>query len=498
MESKVATQVDYKKSSLVHPEYKYSKIYQQTGSQDVTVTTAGNAESVFELPAQVINFAKSVLSCVITPDAGAAYTYAHMDCVAPIRQIQLYTRNGVYMVDVNRANEYTKVVWKPETKLSEFLDMPNHDAGDGWGNYLQKCNVDNKVGFGAASTDRTLALITAGATSAVTAATEVAIDTAINVAKAQIQSKLNTYIAQPATASRRYNDSLVVAGTGTSSPVNVPYTEAKYFAVGGTGTATPVINVKLPLGILYDTILALDKDFYFGEVLYLRVVWEASTKVFFAGVDAKAPAATPTAFLGSYAISALQLFLCLEQNQEIKNSLMEQVLSNGMDVLVPYVHTAMNVITGSTPFVSNKYNRGHGQRLLKVYQAIFANSESANTAFANSTTGNTLTSYYTTRNNQREQEYDITIANDEDWMIHKDMLKDSAILNANVYHYNWFHLHDYCGGTKANDMIKSGLPLDIEQKIDFNPTVVTGPFRYVTFAISQRVLSISRNGIQIS
>ncbi len=45
--------------------------------------------------------------------------------------------------------------------------------------------------------------------------------------------------------------------------------EPKYFSSGAINTATPLINVKIPLGMFYDTFLEIDKTVLFKEITTL-------------------------------------------------------------------------------------------------------------------------------------------------------------------------------------------------------------------------------------
>eukprot|EP00808_Paulinella_micropora_P013392 g48099.t1 len=112
---------------------------------------------------------------------------------------------------------------------------------------LQKCNADSRAETGFDN------LVLAGqAASAATVAGSIDTD-------AHLRATLNVYgnaiasaIGPPSTNARRHNDALIAAGTGTSLPVNVPYSEAKYFTAGalgnGAGAGDMAIKIKLNLG----------------------------------------------------------------------------------------------------------------------------------------------------------------------------------------------------------------------------------------------------------
>ena len=67
----------------------------------------------------------------------------------------------------------------------------------------------------------------------------------------------------------------------TNSYADVKYDEVRYFTVGGANAAT-YVNFTLPLSIFKNTLLAVDKDLYFNEVMLLKLVWNPVARVAFA------------------------------------------------------------------------------------------------------------------------------------------------------------------------------------------------------------------------
>src|SRR4051794_2941352 len=111
----VNPQNDYSvKHQDILPSYKFSRIYQQTGGQNVTIDTT-NPESIFELPPRVMNLSRSVLKFTATVPAYAANAnWMFQDCIAGIREIQLMTRGGQNLCDINNLDHYTKIVLKSD------------------------------------------------------------------------------------------------------------------------------------------------------------------------------------------------------------------------------------------------------------------------------------------------------------------------------------------------------------------------------------------------
>lgn len=457
-DEKISTELDYKKGSYSHPSYRLQKIMQQTGSQDVPLTTGGGQVSVFELPTQVYNLSKSSLYFTMTPSAPGQmagpldlYNYIFKDCVAPISRLSLYTRGGMYLCDIPYLANYTKVVNKAETPLTEYLDYnQGHALNDGTTQFLHKNN---------------------------------------SLANCTATSLLEPYAKRP-----------------DSSACDIHYTEPQYLEPGITGNAaiTPTLTVCMPLGHIKNSILACDKDLYFGEVIILRVEWAPSIKCGFRGSSVTVPTTNPTAIAGNVDIGNLALYLSVEKDQDIINGLQSKVnSSSGFQMLMPYVHGYKSNSGAGSTSVSLRFNRGHGDRLLKVYYAPFNNDETTNTTYDHSNVGGAkISNYYTMLNNSRLQEFNVVVSPtvNEDYVLNKDLLEKSVIQSSNMYRYNWFHVDNFSGldlkdGQKAFTHTV-GLPLEIEQKWDIYNTTAVAVNNYC-FAVCQRTLKISSAGIEV-
>jgi len=63
------------------------------------------------------------------------------------------------------------------------------------------------------------------------------------------------------------------AGRYDGTPSEINYLETKYLEPGAINTNDPIFNISLPLGMLKDSIFAIDKDLFFGEVITLKIIW---------------------------------------------------------------------------------------------------------------------------------------------------------------------------------------------------------------------------------
>lgn len=555
-----SSRTDYRSiNKNVKPFYKYKKITQQTGSGIATCTNAGGDESIFELPIQAYNFSKSMLNFTATPPLTLnSNNYIHADNLCFIRQIQLVNREDVVLCNLNHVANYTSVVWGPETPLDEFLTYPVHSNDDGYGKNFMKCNVSNETSVnvteraiadavsasGAAHVSaavnadgaHTTQVELRAAVDAVNASIDTAVNNAVNTAVDALRDGVKTFIKPPSTAARRaYDGTNATTGVG-GDYVNCAYTEPKYFHNGSAqGEADPVVKVRIDFGMIYNTILAMDKDFIFNEVLLLKIIWNSAGRVYYSsdggvGNDIISPGAGPAHAAAVYTLAAgdtnvgisdLKLYMAIEQNSDIVNALKAKTAS-GFQMAIPFVHSYRTNLQTTNQNVSLRFNRGHGRKLKKIYHSLFHNTESKNTAYDHDNrrlanlgqSQHKLDTYHTELNQELLQPFEVSCENEEDYMLYKDKLEGSVIQNVNIYQYKHFILDDFteCHSCKErnNDKeqhnISDGIPLELEQKWDFIGVIPAGtvqaagapgakPLNHYSFAIVEKVLKIGPLGV---
>ena len=128
MDTVVPTEIDYKKYEYIHPDYKLSRVTQQTGGNTVTLTSAGGNDSIFEIPAKCFNLPESYLNFTATVTAGGVnnYNYIHEAGIPWFQQVQLYTRSGLFLCDLQNAEHAVNMIGPVETKYEE---MATNDPG---------------------------------------------------------------------------------------------------------------------------------------------------------------------------------------------------------------------------------------------------------------------------------------------------------------------------------------------------------------------------------
>lgn len=410
-----------------------TKVHQQTGGQAITITTS-SSESIFELPAQCINLSKSSISYMtVTPDPGATVkvNWLFRDVIAHIRQIQLYTRGGTFLCDINNVDKYSSVALKVD-QLAR--DTPTTDLADP-------------------------------------------------------DTRADTFGCRASSAQSNY----------TPAGENIPGQDtAQFLQIGQDSTAT-VSNMNVPLSLFKGTIFELDKDLFFNEVVLLKVTWNDYLSHGFFSESLTAPQTNAAAIAANIAVTKLTLYVAVETNPIICAGIIGRVQSGTFVMNIPYVHGyKTNAGSTSAQNVSIRLNRAHGKFLKKIYHILYHATESVATRYNHSNIAGAICSqYYTAVNNRRRQEFNVLVADNDDWVLNREYFKGTLLSDANNYRTSWFIMDKFddmlC---KASDgCVDSGLALDIETKYDLTMTTSAAAHNHYTFAVVSRAMAITPQGI---
>jgi hypothetical protein len=438
MTSIVAPELDYKPVDVSHGTYQFSKSTPQVSLDAVdSISTAGGEETIFELPSKVMNLGKSILSFQANPTVVTTYKWMHADSIAFIRQLQLYTKEGLYLCDIQDFNMYMKCINRKSNRISDVqtFDKPAA-AGDGYFGGIFCGNSAAQQDLASQRPDRT--------------------------------------------------------------PCKTSFIEPAYCIGGGAdGTATPVINIQIPLSRIVDSIVGQDRDQYFGESVYLRIVWAPATDVYWKSTSATNPVeGGAVTFDGNITVSNLVLYTAIEQNPLIVESLRQKFMSGDLKYNVPYVYMNNQSLTGTAHNLQVRYSRAHGSKLKKIIWGPFSATNTKNLKYDNSNlAGTRVADFYTMINNVRNTQYNYVPATGNDWLDHKDKLVGSSILSSNEFRYNYTHVEDFTGAlsTNQNPNIYDGLPLDTEVKYDIQATTA-GALKHYIYAVTLKTLTLSPNG----
>ncbi len=438
--TETAKQLDYSERKYIAPKYKLSKLVPKAGGGAATITAAGGNDFEFEIPIKAFNSAQSFLEFSCNIPLGASCNYVYADTMPFFQRIVLSTQSGVELLNIPDASNYFGIVWNPETDLQKFLTFPIHESkADTVAN-----SPPNLVGAGSLF--------------------------------------------------MRSN----VAAANRQPPVGVlstlAYTDPRYVIIGGNAAETS-FNVRLPLDLIYNTVLELDKTMYYGQILNLRFVFQPKTRIAFNATDANPIAAIVAS--ADIAVSNINLQLAIEQDQAI----VSQLISNyqkGFSMTVPYVHVIRNSSVAATSSnITLKISRLHGRRLKRLYHSLFNTAMTLSTSFDNSNFAgatNKVTSYWTLMDQVREQETDVNCLNLDDYRLVKPYIHKSVIQDFKMYQYKWFHMSDYHGIVEVDkenkENLVGGLSLDTEKTWQILLTTANAAYNHFTILVVEKLLTV--------
>ena len=460
-EIKLNPVTDYSKYIYSGPSYRVSKIVPISSGQTASLPSTSTTNVQFEIPTAVVNLAKSKLFFDITiPALASTYPWIYADPLALIDRIQLSTRSGVSLVDIQGVNNFSTMVTPLMTSNTE----------------LYQRSVGGLTHAGLTP------VTTYGSTSASTDSQQ------CPVQGIQMYNGL-------ATQNYRFDD---VAATASSAEVS--YSEQRYLFINVTVNTACCLSYQLNLELLEHSILSLNKDLYFNENIILSITFAPTSKFAWTTLTA-VPAALPLPIALPLVVSNLSLYLMIETNTNIINGLRDKVLSpEGFNILCPFVYS-QKINTGNAPSSSSifqRFNRGHGRSILRTYWSLFHGTESANTTLDRTNVNLAkVTSYRSTINNMNVQEFPIDCGRSEDWLINSDILDASSILSIDQFKYQFTHVDDFTSMRPmcfADDTMECGKSLDQEVTYGVyvnHPSTVTTSLNHYLFTVVQRELRIA-------
>lgn len=422
------SQIDYSKSRVLAngPSYRFSKITQQAGGETVAISATSNVEVVFDLPAgSVFNLSKSMLRYDTTIPAGSTGYTAALVNTPPIQSVALRTRGGKYLCNIENLQHY----WKMVRYFSEPADA-----------------FQNRPQVGTAAT----------------------------IANAKLKG-VNHYwnpsnalsSTAPAAVTVHSNkigdDGLLVIPAGLKH-----YSSAVEWITSGSLAANAMYN-ELKLGDLCFSFFGVDRDFFSAEALQLVVSVSAWDNWVF-GHSAEATLADPLTVPCTPTITNLGLYLALEANPLVKQSIIDKVMSSSLNMLIPYPYLyRTNIGTATSGVITQRLNPGHGRSLLRIMSAESLTTDSLNKrANFYNVDGAKTEVFHTELDSIRLQQENMECKKNGDLIHIKHLLGSSALSQSPAEYYtNYVFVDDWSAckdlvSARESDLQPQGMALDRE------------------------------------
>ena len=446
------------KSVTQHPgKYRFLRVplNNQTGNQ-VTMDAVSNFLLEWKLPVSVYNLSKSYLSYnILLPAQGAnRSTYAFNDTLEIAQSITFGTAGGLNLVDIQNVNNYVAVARK--------IDISHDDYMSG---------------------DITSGLVKADLTSA------------------------NIF---PPT----YNASTGnIFGLTGVNPQKVAATGLEPQYVRNSALNAPLeIQRTFPLSGITGTLFSMPQDFYGGaDNMYLRIMTAPSSKVGYTAQSATDPVATPlSALTPQPVIKQLYLYLAIEKDQLIIDSIMQKYNSGQLKYTIPFTYTfRYSTVGAGKSAIQLQLNSNYGRLIKRIIHTAFPASEVTNAAYDHSNwNGSKIVSYQTFLDSAPLQDLPMSCVQPstdtpdavmDDFRENREVIRRSgALASAAAYQNNWFHC-DLFAPPSADPLVPDSQVvdgLDVSKQVSWSIEVNTAAvsLMHYSFVHFLRMLNITPSG----
>lgn len=419
--------LNYKTYHEDSPKYRYLKIALNNASSSSMTLSAASELLEWILPTEVYNLSKSYIQFKQEISAADENNYNWQDSdVINIAQNVTFGTSTVPLCNLEYANNMTKVVRKKETPLEEYL---TYDMLQG----LQPCN---------------------------------------NLKSKNLR---NVEISPGAGNIYDMND-------GGNFESIVSYIEPKYLTISekeaGDDESEFTRFFQIPLSAYKNTILAMDKDVYFGDQqMYLRLTTPpAPSKMGFQSPSDTDPA-TNSDNNNGITINNIYLFLAIERNADIVRNIVDLYKRGELKILIPYTRCVRNTTTSENATLQITVNESYGRKLQKIITTVWNNVEAKNTQYdCQNFDGSKVISYQTFLNSQALQNSVVYCYQPnnpllpggdtglDDWSINRRYCKNSVMLNSGVYQLSWFHCDDFTDEDAPESIPKENINDGLDMK----------------------------------
>jgi hypothetical protein len=479
----VAKELNLAPVKLRAPVYKQRRFTQVSGGTALTLS-GSTTLSQFNIPgSSVWNFHKSYLTldalCPIAAigGAGTGVNVLFTDCL-PIDSIQLQTASGQVLANLQNVQAYTKISQAMAIDNDEYCSRGPVYGDTILGTAYPISQITGCQPTNGYNTARASVLVNSGVPDE-----GVIIDVVAGGDVADVPSIL------PANN---------VSGTDIASRL------APQSYVHGTLDAASGLNVryKIPFKAFLGTILAMDRNLYFGQNLQLVIYWKQAANWGFQ-VAALACAASTTAIFTS--VSNYYLYLMEDVNSENVAYHRNEVNSKGMEILVPYTNCSQlsTSAAAGTYTISTPLTPGTGVALKRcITIPINAANTTKRTANNFNVGGVKFTQNQSTLDGRPLQDQFLVFANSDLWNYMSRLIKNSPVgMSQRTFEQNCFMMDNFSDADSScyfyeNDCKESGLR--VPQAMTYENTFVqasTGGLILMQYQTWCRVLVINSSGI---
>lgn len=267
----------------------------------------------------------------------------------------------------------------------------------------------------------------------------------------------------------------------TENASSVSYLEQQYLRISPAVNTALSVTEFTPLNAIRPSYFAQDMDSIFAVDMFLRAQTNYGQRMSYYTTTPNTPSLNVTAQAGNITASNVYLYVAVEQNVEICNSLLQSLAKGEIEYDIEYPFTYRASVPGGATSTQLNYTvniqKAFGSVLKRVTFALANGSEFTNLAYDHSNVNGTkLANFFTSYDNRNLQDSQINCYNPastidpnnfwtntpsdigSDWREQRELFKDSAVLNYNVYQNNWSYSDSWSLPPTAPKNAFDGLP----------------------------------------
>jgi hypothetical protein len=225
------------------------------------------------------------------------------------------------------------------------------------------------------------------------------------------------------------------------------------------------VNRKVPLSAFDSTLLSLNKDLYFPCDLYLNLTLAPLYQIFTYTSTPQTPGviANQTAPAAAITCGSFNLYLAVEVNESITNSIIADINRGPLKIPIPYTYNSLQITPSAVSQSSCSFivSKNNGRQLNKVITSVWNINQNSLLNYDNSNVQGRLISSYSTymdaTNLQQGQQnvfnpnasYNASVWSAipytyaDDWTVNYDFIKGTCIGNYAHFQQNWAHTDSF-------------------------------------------------------
>lgn len=476
-------ELDWSAKSLSHPQRTYSKINVINGVNSGTLSTSTQGAFSFQIPAKVLSLKDSYVSIdleIATAGGGGNASVISGNLGNIFSRVVCTADNNTVLFDINDFHRFACMLHAPSMKfetLEQECVSGTHLLLEDDEATARRCpfNVLQKNVRG---------IFTDAATTQAPLANKPPCDffTGATTAFHQENTNENSY--------RHYIQQ--TAGNATATDYSLQF------------------RLK---DLLPHTICALDQLLYFGGS-QLQFDFYINN-VDYVGYLANNTTITTSAVQGALPTTTFKNFqfnLCVENNVNTINAVVNKIKAEGLTIPIPYVYGSKTTISASTSHnVNQVITRSAGEKLKWVAYSFFTNSSTRDIINSHSIINPTaitgqpvfsvpFVSYNTSLDNIFiKSQSTIDCTKGEHWLYNKTELKGSALQGLELHTNDFVHVDSWIGKSlcEYDPSVSDGLPITENHTWGITATTTSIALQHYIYYCMERKLVIGNFSVQV-